>query len=43
MEKVIKNAYKNYIKSRPSPSPESVRRMKDFANLKLAYHPMFGE
>ena len=43
MEQVIKNAYKNYVKSRPSPSAESVRRMKEFADLKVAYHPMFGE
>lgn len=40
---VMKNAYKLYRKTRPSPSPESHRRSKDFtdANPILGVHPIF--
>ena len=35
-------AYKQYSKSRPAPSPESVKRMKDMSMTSLNCHPLLG-
>ena len=43
MKRVITNAYKHYIKSRPAPSKESVKRSKELNDVIMTYHPMFGE
>ncbi|XP_068430843.1 ATP-dependent RNA helicase DDX54 [Clinocottus analis] len=39
---VSENAYKQYIKSRPSPSPESFRRVKNTDLSIIAVHPLLG-
>ncbi|KAM9734848.1 ATP-dependent RNA helicase DDX54 [Menidia menidia] len=40
--RVSENAYKQYLKSRPNPSPESVRRVKNTDLSSMAVHPLFG-
>ncbi|XP_030624214.1 ATP-dependent RNA helicase DDX54 [Chanos chanos] len=42
LKRVSENAYKQYLKSRPNPSPESIKRVKntDFSNM--AVHPLLG-
>lgn len=40
---VSENAYKHYLKSRPSPSPESVKRVKNTDLSLMAVHPLLGE
>ena len=35
-------AYKQYSKSRPAPSPESVKRMKETSMTSLSCHPLLG-
>ena len=44
MVKVCKNAYGHFIRSRPSPAPESVKRVKDLekAGHKTGLHPIYG-
>jgi hypothetical protein len=42
MKKVVANAYKQYAKSRPNPSTESVKRVKVMDQNALGYHPLFG-
>ncbi|CAL8388004.1 unnamed protein product [Boreogadus saida] len=39
---ISENAYKQYLKSRPSPSPESIKRVKNTDLSTLAVHPMLG-
>ncbi|TNN81186.1 ATP-dependent RNA helicase DDX54 [Liparis tanakae] len=39
---VSENAYKQYLKSRPSPSPESFRRVKNTDLSTMAVHPLLG-
>ncbi|XP_029025624.1 ATP-dependent RNA helicase DDX54 [Betta splendens] len=39
---VSENAYKQYLKSRPSPSPESIRRVKNIDVSSMAVHPLLG-
>ncbi|XP_033979253.1 ATP-dependent RNA helicase DDX54 isoform X1 [Trematomus bernacchii] len=39
---VSENAYKQYVKSRPSPSPESFRRVKNTDLSSMAVHPLLG-
>ncbi|KAK5852051.1 hypothetical protein PBY51_023555 [Eleginops maclovinus] len=39
---VSENAYKQYLKSRPSPSPESFRRVKNTDLTSMAVHPLLG-
>jgi ATP-dependent RNA helicase DDX54/DBP10 len=41
MKKVCANAYKQYIRSRPGASVESVRRVKDINPNSFAVHPVF--
>ena len=36
-------AYKQYSKSRPAPSPESVKRMKETSMTSLSCHPLLGK
>ena len=43
MTKVIDNAYKKYVQSRPAPSSESVKRSKDYNLATLPAHPLFGK
>ncbi|XP_053381877.1 ATP-dependent RNA helicase DDX54-like [Mercenaria mercenaria] len=44
MVKVCSNAYGHYIRSRPAPAPESVKRVKEMEKLgqHIGTHPMFG-
>ncbi|NP_001088266.1 DEAD-box helicase 54 L homeolog [Xenopus laevis] len=41
LHQVSENAYKQYIKSRPTPSPESIKRVKDANYNLLGVHPLF--
>ncbi|XP_034048354.1 ATP-dependent RNA helicase DDX54 isoform X2 [Thalassophryne amazonica] len=40
--RVSENAYKQYLKSRPNPSPESIRRVKTTDLSVIAVHPLLG-
>ncbi|XP_018540744.1 ATP-dependent RNA helicase DDX54 [Lates calcarifer] len=40
--RVSENAYKQYLKSRPNPSPESIRRVKNTDLSNMAVHPLLG-
>ena len=40
---ISENAYKQYLKSRPSPSPESIKRVKNTDLSTLAVHPLLGQ
>ncbi|XP_012671616.1 ATP-dependent RNA helicase DDX54 [Clupea harengus] len=42
MKQVAENAYKQYLKSRPSPSPESFKRVKNTDFTSMAVHPLLG-
>ncbi|XP_068609055.1 ATP-dependent RNA helicase DDX54 [Brachionichthys hirsutus] len=42
LHRVSENAYKQYLKSRPNPSPESVRRVKSTDLSCMAVHPLLG-
>ncbi|XP_072309182.1 ATP-dependent RNA helicase DDX54 [Eucyclogobius newberryi] len=42
LHRVSDNAYKQYLKSRPNPSPESVRRVKGLNLSCMAVHPLLG-
>ncbi|KAK7895643.1 hypothetical protein WMY93_020968 [Mugilogobius chulae] len=42
LHRVSENAYKQYLKSRPNPSPESVRRVKGLDVSLMAVHPLLG-
>ncbi|KAM7368968.1 hypothetical protein PAMP_013268 [Pampus punctatissimus] len=42
LHRVSENAYKQYIKSRPNPSPESIRRVKNTDMSIMAVHPLLG-
>ncbi|XP_042365050.1 ATP-dependent RNA helicase DDX54 [Plectropomus leopardus] len=39
---VSENAYKQYLKSRPNPSPESIRRVKSTDLSTMGVHPLLG-
>ncbi|XP_056146578.1 ATP-dependent RNA helicase DDX54 [Lampris incognitus] len=39
---VSENGYKQYLKSRPSPSPESIKRVKNTDLSNIAVHPLLG-
>lgn len=41
MKKVCANAYRQYIRSRPGASVESVKRVKDINPNSFAVHPVF--
>ncbi|KAJ0057117.1 hypothetical protein NL108_002034, partial [Boleophthalmus pectinirostris] len=42
LHRVSENAYKQYLKSRPNPSPESVRRVKGIDLSCMAVHPLLS-
>lgn len=43
LKKVCENAYKQYLKSRPAPSAESVRRTKSLFKTSPKIHPLFAD
>uniref|UniRef100_A0A8C7WMA6 RNA helicase n=1 Tax=Oryzias sinensis TaxID=183150 RepID=A0A8C7WMA6_9TELE len=42
LHRVSENAYKQYLKSRPNPSAESIRRVKNLDLSCMAVHPFLG-
>ncbi|XP_041826565.1 ATP-dependent RNA helicase DDX54 [Melanotaenia boesemani] len=42
LRRVAENAYKQYLKSRPNPSPESIRRVKNTDLSSMGVHPLLG-
>ncbi|KAF7665137.1 hypothetical protein LDENG_00153050 [Lucifuga dentata] len=42
LHRVSENAYKQYLKSRPNPSSESIRRVKNTDLSSMAVHPLLG-
>ncbi|MED6292521.1 ATP-dependent RNA helicase ddx54 [Characodon lateralis] len=42
LHRVSENAYKQYLKSRPNPSAESIRRVKSTDVSSMAVHPLLG-
>ncbi|XP_078410204.1 ATP-dependent RNA helicase DDX54 isoform X2 [Cetorhinus maximus] len=42
LKRVSENAYLQYLKSRPNPSPESVKRVRDMDFSTLGIHPLLG-
>ncbi|XP_034565508.1 ATP-dependent RNA helicase DDX54 [Notolabrus celidotus] len=42
LHRISENAYKQYLKSRPNPSPESIRRVKSTDVSHMAVHPLLG-
>ncbi|XP_077594127.1 ATP-dependent RNA helicase DDX54 [Stigmatopora nigra] len=42
LQRISENAYKQYLKSRPNPSPESIRRVKNLDISYMAVHPLLG-
>lgn len=43
LRRVSDNAQKQYLKSRPAPSPESIKRVKEMDFSLLGIHPLFSE
>lgn len=43
LRRVADNAQKQYLRSRPSPAPESIKRAKDLDVSQLGIHPLFSE
>lgn len=43
LRRVADNAHKQYLRSRPGPSPESIKRAKDMDVSQLGIHPLFSE
>ncbi|NWR64424.1 DDX54 helicase, partial [Bucorvus abyssinicus] len=41
LRRVADNAHKQYLRSRPGPSPESIKRAKDLDVSQLGIHPLF--
>ncbi|NXJ80251.1 DDX54 helicase, partial [Trogon melanurus] len=42
LRRVADNAHKQYLRSRPGPSPESIKRAKDLDMSQLGIHPLFS-
>ncbi|XP_062487146.1 ATP-dependent RNA helicase DDX54 isoform X2 [Pezoporus occidentalis] len=42
LRRVADNAHKQYLRSRPGPSPESIKRTKDMDVSQLGIHPLFS-
>ncbi|NXK05477.1 DDX54 helicase, partial [Herpetotheres cachinnans] len=42
LRRVADNAHKQYLRSRPGPSPESIKRAKDLDVSQLGIHPLFS-
>uniref|UniRef100_A0A8B9ZR85 ATP-dependent RNA helicase DDX54 n=1 Tax=Anas zonorhyncha TaxID=75864 RepID=A0A8B9ZR85_9AVES len=43
LRRVADNAQKQYLRSRPGPSPESIKRVKDLDTSQLGLHPLFSD
>lgn len=43
LRRVADNAQEQYLRSRPGPSPESIKRAKDLDVSQLGIHPLFSE
>ncbi len=43
LRRISENAYKQYLKSRPDPSSESIKRAKNTELSSMAVHPLLGE
>ncbi|NWS14524.1 DDX54 helicase, partial [Pachyramphus minor] len=43
LRRVADNAQKQYLRSRPGPSPESIKRAKDLDVSQLGMHPLFSD
>uniref|UniRef100_A0A803V8Y6 ATP-dependent RNA helicase DDX54 n=1 Tax=Ficedula albicollis TaxID=59894 RepID=A0A803V8Y6_FICAL len=43
LRRVADNAHKQYLRSRPGPSPESIKRAKELDVSQLGMHPLFSE
>lgn len=41
--RVAGNAQQQYVRSRPAPSPESIKRAKELDLASLGLHPLFSE
>ncbi|XP_061865939.1 ATP-dependent RNA helicase DDX54 [Colius striatus] len=42
LRRVADNAHKQYLRSRPAPSPESIKRAKELEVAQLGMHPLFS-
>ncbi|NXJ08745.1 DDX54 helicase, partial [Odontophorus gujanensis] len=42
LRRVADNAQKQYLRSRPGPSPESIKRVKEMDTAQLGIHPLFS-
>ncbi|NXL87762.1 DDX54 helicase, partial [Alectura lathami] len=42
LRRVADNAHKQYLRSRPGPSPESIKRVKELDVSQLGIHPLFS-
>ncbi|XP_028914172.1 ATP-dependent RNA helicase DDX54 [Ornithorhynchus anatinus] len=42
LRRVADNAHKHYVRSRPGPSPESIKRVKELDPALLGLHPLFS-
>uniref|UniRef100_A0A671MGG2 ATP-dependent RNA helicase DDX54-like n=1 Tax=Sinocyclocheilus anshuiensis TaxID=1608454 RepID=A0A671MGG2_9TELE len=42
LRRISENSYKQYLKSRPNPSPESIKRVKNTDLSSIAVHPLLG-
>uniref|UniRef100_A0A663EIU4 RNA helicase n=1 Tax=Aquila chrysaetos chrysaetos TaxID=223781 RepID=A0A663EIU4_AQUCH len=42
LRRVANNAHRQYLRSRPGPSPESIKRAKDLDVSQLGIHPLFS-
>ncbi|NWX11542.1 DDX54 helicase, partial [Aegotheles bennettii] len=42
LRRVASNAHKQYLRSRPGPAPESIKRAKDLDVSQLGIHPLFS-
>uniref|UniRef100_A0A8C1TYM2 RNA helicase n=1 Tax=Cyprinus carpio TaxID=7962 RepID=A0A8C1TYM2_CYPCA len=43
LRRISENAYKQYLKSRPSPAAESIKRTRNTQLSSMAVHPLLGE
>lgn len=42
LRRISENAYKQYLKSRPSPAPESIKRSRNTPLSSMSVHPLLG-
>lgn len=43
LHRVANNSQQQYVRSRPAPSPESIKRAKELNLAELGLHPLFSE